>query len=316
MNVPALVFDSLSKIVRNDRKNIFYLIYYSTIEALLFMVSPLTSAFIINSVLAHATVSIAVLSLIVIVVFLGITLLQIIKQYMVEKFEQKIFVEQAIEVAKTASNAQVSQNEKTVDKYMNYFFDVISIQKLFPVLLLNGSGLMVKLIISLLLLFLFDTSLFLMALFFVAFFFIIVLVLGRGGIASAIERSNAKHEAIYFLQSIPYVKQDIQDIFVHLDGLLGKFIAARDKMFAIIIKQLSLTFFMEGVILSSFFILGGHLVFEGKMPIGEFVAAEIIIISLTYSLRDFMKQVDYLYDMVEGFYKLDKLSKTLEQSDV
>ncbi|HIE59176.1 MAG TPA: hypothetical protein EYP82_04450 [Hydrogenothermaceae bacterium] len=87
-------------------------------------------------------------------------------------------------------------------------------------------------------------------------------------------------------------------------------------MFTVIIRQLSLTFFMEGLILSSFFILGGYLVFEGKMPIGEFVASEIIIIAVTYSLRDFMQQIDYIYDMVEGFYKIDKLSKKLESSNV
>ncbi|MBL1243805.1 MAG: hypothetical protein COA39_005330 [Sulfurimonas sp.] len=47
------------------------------------------------------------------------------------------------------------------------------------------------------------------------------------------------------------------------------------------------------------------------IPIGEFVAIEIIIISVVYALRDFMKQIDYIYDMIEGFYKVDKLSKTL-----
>jgi len=316
MNVPKLVLDSFYEMFRNDRKNIFYLMYYSMIEALLLMVSPLTSAFIINSVLAHATVSIVVLGFIVIVVFLGIAVLQVIKQYMVEKFEQKIFVKNAIEVAQIASSSLYQKDNTVIDKHMNYFFDVLSIQKLFPTLMLNGSGLIVKLIVSLLLLFLFDTYLFLLGIFFVFFFLFLVLFLGKGGIVSAIQRSDAKHESIYFLQNIPSVKMEKNSIFYNLDILLGKFVKTRQKMFSIIIKQLSLTFFMEGVILSSFFILGGHLVFEGMMPIGEFVAAEIIIISVTYALRDFMKQVDYIYDMIEGFYKIDKLSKTLGHNDV
>jgi len=84
-------------------------------------------------------------------------------------------------------------------------------------------------------------------------------------------------------------------------------------MFGVIAKQLSLTFFIEGVIMSSFFIVGGYLVFEGIVPIGEFVAIEIIIISVVNSLRDFMKQIDYMYDMIEGFYKINKLSMALEK---
>lgn len=280
------------------------------------MVSPLASAIIINSVLAHATLSISVLSFVVIVVFLGITILQILKEYIIEKFEQKIFVQHAIKLAESSMKLKDFETDKTVDKHMNYFFDIISIQKLFPFLLLNGSGLAVKLIVSLAFLFIFDINLFVLGVFFIIIFGIVMLFLGRNGMLFAIERSDAKHEAIYFLQNIPQYKKENENIPQKLDALLVRFVQARKKMFLIIIRQLGLTFFMEGVILSSFFILGGYLVFEGKMPIGEFIASEIIIISVTYALRDFMKQIDYIYDVVEGVYKINKLSRKLEHGNV
>ncbi|HIP20271.1 MAG TPA: hypothetical protein EYG70_04020 [Sulfurimonas sp.] len=86
-------------------------------------------------------------------------------------------------------------------------------------------------------------------------------------------------------------------------------------MFSIIARQLAVSFFIEGLILSSFFILGGYLVFEGTIPIGDFVAIEIIILSVLNGLRSFMKQIDYIYDMVEGFYKIDKLSRALKKAE-
>ncbi len=316
INIIELVRANLNKLIKEDKKNIFYLLYYSILEALLLMVSPLASAIIINSVLAHATLSINVLSFIVITIFLGIATIQILKQYIIEKFEQKIFVQHAIKMAEASAQLKNSNVDRTIDKYMNYFFDVISIQKLFPILILNGSSLIVKLIVSLLLLLIFDINLFLLGIFFMITFTIAIFFLGKHGIRYSIERSDAKHEAIYFLQHIPYYQNKNENIFEKLDAYLIKFVKARQKMFMVIIRQLSLTFFLEGLILSSFFILGGYLVFEGKMPIGEFVAAEIIIISLTYALRDFMKQIDYIYDMVEGFYKIDKLSKKLEKDNV
>ena len=310
-NILILIVRNFKSITDKNKKNIFYLIYYSILEAFLLMIAPLMAAVIINSVLAHATFSIYVLSFIVIITFFGITVLQVINQYIIEKFEQQIFVQEAIKTAQASIALKENATDQHLNKYMNYFFDVLSIQKLFPTLLLNAVSLIVKLMVSLLLLLIFDLNLFLLGIFFIISFSIIMFFLGKGGINFSIKRSDAKHEAIYFLQNIPKYHKDTKKTFHRLDYLLIRFVHARTKMFKVVIRQLSLTFFMEGLIMSSFFILGGYLVFEAKLPIGEFVAAEILIVSLTYAFRDFMKQIDYIYDMIEGFYKLNKLSKKL-----
>ncbi len=316
VHIVSLVIRNLGKIVSEDRSNVYYFLYYSMLESVLLMVSPLTSAFIINSVLAHATISITVLSIIVVSVFSIIAGLQVLKEYMIEKFEQKIFVKNSIRISQLALKlARKDEKDiKTIDKYMNYFFEVVSIQKLFPIVLLNGFGLFIKVVVSLILLLIFDISFFVMGVFFIFLFVSLVLVFGRKGAKLAIERSDAKHETIYFLQNIPFSSEPAQKVLQRLDELLVRFIKARDRMFRVIVKQLSLTFVMEGVVLSTFFIVGGYLVFEGIVPIGEFVATEIIIISVISALRDFMKQIDYFYDMVEGFYKIDKLSNILKEA--
>jgi len=307
----VLISTKFKAIIKEDKKNILYLLYYSAIESILLLVTPLTSAFIINSVLAHATISIYVMGLIVIVIFFMISSLQVLKSYMIEKFEQKIFIQNAIEISKLAVENKIRNSGNNINKYMNYFFDVISIQKLFPNLLLAGSALLVKIIISLMLLFVFDASLFGMGIFFIITFAIIMLIIGRKGPNLATERSNAKHEAIYFIQDIPLSTNTTEETYIKLDALLIDFIKKRNNIFNVIIKQLALSYFSEGLIISSFFILGGYLVFQGSMPIGEFVAAEIIIISITYTMKDFVKQIDYIYDSIEGFYKIDKLSNVL-----
>jgi len=309
----SLITVNFKEIIQEDKKNILYLLYYSTIESVLLLVTPLTSAFIINSVLAHATVSIYAMAFIIMIIFFMITALQVLKSYMIEKFEQKIFVNKAIEISRLAAENKNHRDKENLDKYMNYFFDVISIQKLFPNLLLAGSSLLVKLIISLVLLLIFDVSLFALGVFFIIIFSIIMIILGREGPRLATERSNAKHEAIYFIQDIPSSNSDPEDIYTKLDALLTDFVNKRNNIFSVIIKQLSLSYLSEGFILSSFFILGGYLVFQGAMPIGEFVAAEIIIISITYTMKDFIKQIDYIYDSFEGFYKIDKLNHTLRK---
>jgi len=55
MNVNNVVLDNVKKIIKQDRKNVFNLIYYSVIDALLVLSIPLASSFVINSILAHAS---------------------------------------------------------------------------------------------------------------------------------------------------------------------------------------------------------------------------------------------------------------------
>ncbi|WP_457744595.1 ABC transporter ATP-binding protein [Sulfurimonas sp.] len=313
MEIKKKIFQKLSIIISEDKKNIFYLLYYSAIEAVLVLSIPLASAFIINSILAHSSLSIFVLGFIVVVIFLLTTILQVVKEYIIEKFQQKFFVKTAIEISQMAINLQKNPEGKkeSIDKIMNYFFDVTSIQKIFPILILEGSGLIIKIIVSLILLLAFSPVLFSFGLTLFMIFIVILLLLGKNGMKSAITRSDTKHTSIYYLQHIPYKQNPPQQILQELDRHLQNYVSAREKMFAIIIRQLTLSFLMEGIIFSLFLIVGGYLVVEGKLPIGEFVAAEIIVVSISYAIKGFVKQIDYVYDIVEGLYKVDKLSLAL-----
>lgn len=319
MNIEKKIFSSISKVIRQDKKNVFYLLYYSTINAILVLSIPLASSFIINSVLAHASISVAVLGFIVITAFVLITMLNVIQEYIVEKFQQQIFVQTGIEIAELASDLSKKASDKSIschtDQYMNYFFDITSLQKIFPVLLLDGAGLVIKVIVSLILLLAFDPLLFVSSAILFIVYIVLLFLLGRNGIKYAIDRSDNKHKSIYFLQNIPNVYQPKDEILKEYDQHLNKYVESRQKSFSVIIRQLALTFFMEGFILSGFLIMGGYLVINGVLPVGEFVAAEIIIVSIVYSLKVFVKQIDYIYEMIEGINKINKLSISLGDKD-
>ena len=314
MNINDVIFTNVRKIIREDRKNIFHLFYYSIIDAILVLSIPLASTFVINSILAHASLSVYILGIIVLILFVFVTVLQVLKEYIVEKFQQKVFVKTGVEIAVKALEIK---NKESVDhhmheKLMNYFFDVTAIQKFFPILLLDGVGVIVKIIVSLLLLLAFDPALFFAGAFFFSGYIILLLLLGRHGVDGALDRSDAKHNTIYFLQHIGEHKGTEDEVLGKFDSCLANYTKARQKLFKIIIRQLALTFFSEGFIFSVFLVIGGYLVIRGQLPLGEFVAAEIIVTSITYALKGFVKQLDYIYDTIEGLYKVNKLSVGLE----
>lgn len=306
------IFLTLKALIQSDKKNILYLLYFSAVEALLVLAVPLASVFVINSVLAHTSTSVYTLGIIIITVFALVIMLQFIKEYIIEKFQQKIFVKTAINISQKALELREKSDVKAdIDKYMNYFFDITAIQKVFPLLLLDGTGVVLKITVSLLLLFAFNPYLFSLGFFFLAFFVVLIYVAGKNGVVSAINRSDTKHTSIYYLQHIPYDKRESEEILKEFDTHLQEYVMARVKMFNVIIRQLVTTFIMEGTIFTSFLVVGGYLVIEGKLPVGEFVAAEIVVVTVTSALKTFVKQIDYMYDIMEGLYKVEKLSETL-----
>ncbi len=315
MKLNDMIINYVKKIIQEDRKNIFHLFYYSVIDAILVLSIPLASAIVINSVLAHASLSIVVLGSIVLVLFVFITILQLLKEYIVEKFQQKVFLKTGIDIATKALRLNQENNNNPIShkKLMNYFFDITSIQKFFPILLLDGMGLVVKIFVSLFLLLAFDPILFGTGLLFFSVYIITLYFLGYNAVQIALERSDAKHNTIYFLQHINEEKAPQNETLSTFNSYLSTYAQTRQKMFKIIIRQLGFTFFSEGFIFSMFLIIGGYLVIHGNLPLGEFVAAEIVVTSITYALKGFAKQLDYIYDMIEGLYKVNKLSVSLEE---
>ncbi len=312
MQTRDVIVTNITAILKEDRRSVLILLFYSMLEALLALTIPLSSSFVINSVMAHAAISVAVLGFIILSMFGLITVVQVIREYIIEKFQQKIFLTTGIKVATQALEHPIAPEYR--HKYMNYFFDVLSIQKFFPILLLDGAGVIFKILVSLLLLIAFDPLLFGVGLLFFTLYFLLIFWLGRNGVARALERSNAKHEAIYTLQSLNDRNEPPQHLLEEFDTMLGGYVKARDRLFRIVIRQEALTFFAEGVIFSAFMLIGGYLVINGPLPLGEFIAAEIVIVSITYALKSFVKQFDYIYDTLEGFYKIHKLSDKLSEA--
>lgn len=299
-----------------DKQSIYLILYFALIEGVLALSIPLTSSFVINSLIAHSYVSIIALGSIIAIVFGFIIFLRLLQEYIIEKFEQRIFVSEGNNVAQKAFTFRdkALDNKKHLDKLMNYFFDITTVQKTFPIFILNGAGLVIQVIMTLLLLLLFDVRLFFGALIILILYGILLVVLGKNGIVFAVKRSDTKHSSIHFLQKVPFLSHSKETMERELEANMCAYVDARQNHFRVRLRQLGISFFMQGIIIAGFFMLGGYLVIEGKMPIGEFVAAEIIIVTLIYTMNSFVKQLDYIYDGIEGFYKIEKLSSSLEQN--
>jgi ABC-type bacteriocin/lantibiotic exporter with double-glycine peptidase domain len=317
MDIKAKILNGFIETLKADKRSVYYVLYYTLLEGILVLSIPLTSSFVINSLIAHSYISLFTLGTIISVVFIFIVFLRLLQEYIIEKFEQRVFVKEGYEVANKAFRLKEEHRTTSypIDKLMNYFFDITTIQKIFPVLILNGAGLIIQIIMTLLLLLIFDMSLFIAAATVVILCFILIIIFGKNGITYAIQRSDSKHNSIHFLQKIPSQDATKEEMLKNLEDKMSEYVDARQNQYGVRIKQLATSFILQGVIITGFFMLGGYLVINGSLPIGEFVAAEIIVVTLIYAINGFTKQLDYIYDGIEGFYKIEKLSSVLESKE-
>lgn len=318
MGIKTSVWQGFCDTTRSDLRSIYYIMYYTLVESVLTLVIPLVSSFVINSLMAHSSVSVITLGIIIFVVFASITFLRLMQEYIVEKFEQRVFIEKGLEIAEKAYDIRDKsvKTEYPIDRLMNYFFDITTIQKILPIFIINGAGLIAQIVVSLILLMVFSPYLFLGAFFILLFYFIMIFVVGNNGIQSAIKRSDMKHSAIYALQKIPQTTDSREVTMQKIDKNMEDYVDSRQNHFKVVFRQLALSFIIQGVMLTGFFMFGGYLVINNHIPIGEFVASEIIVVSMIYALNYFIKQIDYIYDGIEGYYKVGKLSDSLESKEI
>lgn len=318
MGIKTSVWQGFYNTTRSDLRSIYYIMYYTLIESVLTLVIPLVSSFVINSLMAHSSVSVVTLGIIIFIVFASITFLRLMQEYIVEKFEQRVFIEKGLEIAEKAYDIRDKsvKTEYPIDRLMNYFFDITTIQKILPIFIINGAGLIAQIVVSLILLMVFSPYLFLGAFFILLFYFIMIFVVGNNGIQSAIKRSDMKHSAIYALQKIPQTTDSREVTMQKIDKNMEDYVDSRQNHFKVVFRQLALSFIIQGVMLTGFFMFGGYLVINNHIPVGEFVASEIIVVSMIYALNYFIKQIDYIYDGIEGYYKVGKLSDSLESKEI
>jgi ABC-type bacteriocin/lantibiotic exporter with double-glycine peptidase domain len=192
----------------------------------------------------------------------------------------------------------------------NRFFDTISIQKGFSKLILEVSTAALQIIFGVLLLSVYHP--------FFIFFGIILLVLlyfifrinFSKGLETSLKESKYKYKVAHWLQEIArnhlsFKNSSLFNFSMHKnDKLVSEYLVNREKHFNVLKKQfIQLTGF-KVLITTGLLIIGGILVLKQQMNIGQFVAAEIIIITIITAIEKLFYGLELFYDVTTSLEKL------------
>jgi len=299
-------------LILTDKQDIYQIFWYALIAGLISLSLPLGIQAIINFIQAgKVSTSWIVLVFIVVVGVAFVGLLKIMQFRITENLQQKIFVRASFEFAYRFPKIKFKElHGHYPPELANRFFDTLTVQKGASKLLLDTSGAVLQIIFGILLLSFYHS-------FFIFFGFILLTLLylifklNFGlGLETSLKESKYKYKIAHWLQEIArnHVSFKSKNIFEFSlqknDALVSEYLKQRENHFQVLLKQfIQLTGF-KILITAGLLIIGGLLVINQQMNIGQFVAAEIIILSIITAVEKLFSGLELLYDVLTSLEKL------------
>ncbi len=297
---------------------------YALFNGLLNLSIPLGIQAIINLIQSGTTSTSWIV--LVVLVLVGLTLAGIFQIYQLasaETIQQKIFANASMEFAFRLPRLKLSALKNSyAPELVNRFFDILTIQKGLSKILFDFSLAALQIIFGLLLLAMYHP-------FFIAFGVLLVLSLiaffyitTQRGLSTSLVESKYKYKLVGWLEEVARnlstfkmagsTKLPMQ----RTDDLSMEYLNARQKHFKVLIRQYGAMIGLKVLITGSLLILGGFLVFQQEMNIGQFVAAEIIILLVISSVEKLILSMETIYDVLTGLEKVGAVTDLeMEQTD-
>lgn len=306
---PLKRFYNLLKLDRND---VYQIIIYAAFSGLISLSLPLGIQAIVNFIQGgQISVSWKVLILIVTLGVAMVGILTLMQLRITENLQQKIFIRSSFEFAyrlpKISFNALYDEYPPEI---ANRFFDTLAIQKGTSKLLLDFTTALLQVGLGLILLSLYHPFFILFGIVLLIMLYIIFKFSFDKGLYTSLKESSYKYKVVYWLQEIArnknsFIKKNNFDYALNKnDQLVNNYLQYREKHFNVIQTQFSQLIIYKVLITAGLLLVGGYLVLDQKMNIGQFVAAEIIILLIINSVEKLIVGLETLYDVLTAVEKI------------
>jgi ABC-type bacteriocin/lantibiotic exporter with double-glycine peptidase domain len=305
-------FNKLFKLLSLNKKEISYLYTYALLIGLISLAIPLGIQTIVSLIIANqVSTSWYVLIIIVTLAVALIGVFQIMQLRISEYIQQHIFARASFVLASKVIRIKYSELYKNYfPETMNRFFDILTIQKGLSKILIDLVSSVLQIVFGLILLAFYHSFFVFFGIFVLAFFLLIFIILGPKALESSLNESKYKYEVVNWLQELArnvdtFKLNSNQKFHTHkIDNLVSKYISVRESHAKILIKQLLNVVVLKTLITLTLLLIGGVLVIEGEINIGQFIASEIIIVLVIGSVEKLIYVTETLYDVLTAVEKL------------
>jgi ATP-binding cassette, subfamily B, bacterial len=312
-------FSPLARIinlVRLERKEISAIYFYAIFNGLISLAIPVGIQALIGFAQTNtASASIVVLIALIVISVFVVGVLQIKQMQLTEKIQQQIFVRYSFAIAnKIPALKLASVDDYYLPELVNRFFDVGTLQKGLSKLLLDFPLAIIQIVFGLVLLAFYHPVFIAFGLVLVTVVYAILYFSGSKGLQTSIEESNHKYAVAAWLEEMARIIRSIKfskSNTFHIDRAdtnVTNYLTARTKHFKILELQFKALVGFKTLVTSAMLIVGTYLLLQQQLNVGQFIAAEIVILTIISSVEKIIGNLDNVYDVLTSVEKIEKIT--------
>lgn len=295
-----------------DKQDIAYIYVYSIFSGLINLSLPLGIQAIISLIMAgQVSTSWGVLATLVTIGVAVVGGLKIMQLIITESLQQRIFARSAFEFAYRIPRFKTEAIFKDYPpELVNRFFDTLTVQKGLPKILMDFSAAALQILFGLILISFYNSAFLAFGLGLLVILILIFWATGQRGLETSLKESKYKYQVAHWLEEIARTMQAFKlagTSKLHLqkvNDLTVNYLDARKKHFKILLFQFISIASFKTIITAGLLILGSILVINGEINIGQFVAAEIVIIQVMNAAEKLILSMDTVYDTLTALEKI------------
>jgi ABC-type bacteriocin/lantibiotic exporter with double-glycine peptidase domain len=307
-----------------EKKDIFQIFYYAIFGGVVALSLPLGIQAIINLIQgAQISTSWVVLVVLVTIGVIFSGALQLMQLRIIETIQQRIFTRASFELSYRFPKIKMTELRNYYPPELaNRFFDTLTIQKGLSKLLIDVPTAILQIIFALILLSFYHPFFIIFGILLLLLIYIVFKFTAQRGLLTSLEESKNKYKVAHWIQEVARtvvsfkLSGNTNLALTKNDDLVSRYLEARENHFKVLILQFTQMIGFKVIVTASLLLIGGILVLNQEMNIGQFVAAEIIIILVIQSVEKLMIGLESFYDVLTSIEKIGQVvDKELEKQE-
>jgi ABC-type bacteriocin/lantibiotic exporter with double-glycine peptidase domain len=308
-------------LLKLEKRAVMQVFYYAIFAGLVSLSLPLGIQAIINLIQgAQITTSWIVL---VVLVTLGVAfagVLQLMQMRIIETIQQRVFTRASFEFTYRFPKIQMNELRNYYPPELaNRFFDTLTVQKGLAKVLVDVPAAVLQIVFALMLLSFYHPFFIVFGVLLLLLVFVVFKFTAKKGMETSLEESKNKYKVAHWIQEVARTVVSFKlsgKTSLALDKndeLVTEYLGARESHFSVLVIQFIQMIGFKVIVTAGLLIIGGVLVLNQEMNIGQFVAAEIIILLVINSVEKLILGLESFYDILTSLEKIGQVvDKELE----
>ncbi|MEN8702932.1 MAG: ATP-binding cassette domain-containing protein [Polaribacter sp.] len=311
-------------LLKLEKEDIFQIFYYAIFSGIVALSLPLGIQAIINLIQgAQISTSWVILVILVTIGVIFSGTLQLMQLRIIETIQQRIFTRASFELSYRFPKIKMNELRNYYPPELaNRFFDTLTIQKGLSKILIDVPTALLQIIFALVLLSFYHPFFIIFGILLLLLVYVVFKFTAQKGLETSLIESKTKYKVAHWIQEVARtvvsfkLSGNTNLALQKNDDLVDKYLKARENHFKILIIQFIQMIGFKVIVTASLLLIGGALVLNQEMNIGQFVAAEIIILLVIQSVEKLMIGLESFYDVLTSIEKIGQVvDKELETQE-